>query len=141
SRRLVQMRLEQFRYRLTSERRPSGEHLVQHDAEAVDIAARIDPWIAAYLLRRHVARCTDDRARLPRPAAILEDLRETDIDDLEPVAIGVAIVRNQHGIAGLDVAEDRAGLMDAPQPDRELASEAQCLQHRQRTRRQVLPQR
>src|SRR5262245_40872554 len=44
-----------------SKRQLSGEHLVQSDAERVEIAARIDRTIhATGLLRRHVGECSRD---------------------------------------------------------------------------------
>ena len=44
------------------ERRLAGEHLVEHAAEAVDVAAPVEFVEAARLLGTHVGRCADDDA-------------------------------------------------------------------------------
>ena len=57
--------------RAPGEGRVAGEHLVQHDAEAVDVGGGCG-GVAAGLLGGHVARRPDDRAAEsvlgPRPA-------------------------------------------------------------------------
>ena len=59
---LVQDRVHRVDAGVAAERRPAGEHLVQQDAEAEDVAAVID-LAAARLLGRHVGDGAEHHAR------------------------------------------------------------------------------
>jgi hypothetical protein len=78
------------------ERHLSGEHLVEHDAEAVEIGQSIDV-LAATLLGRHVGERADDAA-VARHALRPLRARDAEIHDLEQARIGEDQVRR------LDVA-------------------------------------
>ena len=47
---------------VAGERGSAGHHLVQHDAQRVEVRALVE-LVAPYLLWRHVERCSDDYVR------------------------------------------------------------------------------
>ncbi len=69
------------------ERRPAGQHLVQHHAQRVDVGAVVDLAGAPALLRRHVDRRPHQRAdaRLHRLRQIagVHDLRDAEVEQLD----------------------------------------------------------
>src|SRR5256886_11747195 len=74
-----------------------GEHLEQDDAEAVQVAARIDRLPVA-LLRAHVVRRAENRAavgHIPRQRGILG---QAEVDERD------AAVLAQHDVAALQIA-------------------------------------
>src|SRR5579871_206049 len=60
----------------------AGEHLVEHDAEAVEVAARIDE-LGMSLLRAHVVRGAEDLAGTGELRVELVRLRQAKIDEAE----------------------------------------------------------
>ena len=85
--------------RLAAERRLAGEHLVEDDADRVEVGALVDGG-AARLLGREVLRRPDDRAGLGHLAHARA--RDAEVRDLEaPVRVGHHVVR-------LDVPVDDA---------------------------------
>ena len=96
----------------------AGEHLVHHDAEGVQIAARVGA-LAAGLLRRDIV----DRAdRLP---LVLDDLvfqrGDAEVGHLD------GAVLEQHDVVGLDVAVDDAALVRVLERAGDLPGEMQRL--------------
>ena len=83
------------------ERRAAAEHLVEDDAEAVDVGARVDR-LALDLLGREVLGRADHEARLGEVGA-LGRLGDAEVGDLHPAVAG-----EQH-VGRLDVAVDEPG--------------------------------
>ena len=81
------------------ERRASGEHLVRHAAEAVDVAAAIEPGRAARLLGAHVAGRPDRQARLRQLLFARGGERPRD-----PEVRDHGLIVGQQDVRGLDVA-------------------------------------
>ena len=77
------------------ERHAPGEHLVEHDAERPDVAARIG-LLAPHLLRRHVRRGAERRS-FERQLQRVGERGEAEVDDPHAVV-------GEHQVAGLDVA-------------------------------------
>ena len=93
------------------ERRASGEHLVHHDAERVEIAARIEMLSfleIARLLGRRVFEFAEEHAGLRQSLAALtfgQLLGDAEVDHLDQ-QFSVVILR-QHDVLGRDVAMDQ----------------------------------
>ena len=107
--------------RLELQRDLAGQHLVEEDAEGIDVGARVDPARNhAGLLRAHVLRRSDQVA-LPRhegPIALrgVRRLRDPEVDHL------------RHGQAVLD-AHDHVGGLDVPVDDALAVSMLDALAH------------
>ncbi len=90
------------------ERRPAGEHLVQHHAERKEVGARVG-FLAAGLLGGHVAHRAHHQS-LSR----LEDVRRPtdqgsrELGEAEVEHLHVAVVAHHH-VLGLEVAVHDAG--------------------------------
>src|SRR5438128_1434616 len=80
------------------ERHLAGQHLVEDDAQAVEIAAGVSP-LPLHLLGGHVVRGAD-RLGQPRPRHLPERRveRDAEVDELH------AAVRRDHDVLGLEVA-------------------------------------
>ena len=63
-RRLIDMRHHQLELAARFKRRPPAQHLVQHHAQRVQIAALVELAFALHLLRRDIARVADHGARI-----------------------------------------------------------------------------
>ncbi len=117
-----------FGRRLPSKRRPSGEHLVEQDAERIDVRGRPDrSCLSDHLLRGHVARSPEPRTAQRQGLPFVEVPRQPEIGDL-----GRAIGREQD-VGRLQVAvHDPApvchlhGLGQLGQQRRRLASRLGC---------------
>jgi hypothetical protein len=108
--------------RVPGERRAAGEHLVEHDADAVHVGGG-GAHAGARLLGRHVARRADDRGR-PPVAAALGQPRHPEVRDLDP-----AVGRDQD-VGRLDVAVDQPAGVRRRQRLRELLGDPARLRHR-----------
>ena len=87
----------------TGEGRLTGQHLVQHGPEGVDIGARVEALVARRLLGAHVGRSPDRQAGLGQ--AIVrprQGPRDAEVGD-EGGAVG-----GEEQVLGLDVAVDHA---------------------------------
>ena len=102
-----------------------GQHLVQHDADPVHVRGRSDVP-ALGLLRRHVARGTDDGSR-PGIGAPLGQPRHAEVGHLDPAVMG-----DQH-IAGLDVPVHDALRVRGSQRTRQLLGDVDRLPGAERT--------
>ena len=101
------MRYQEARGRIPLKGRRAGQHLVKHDAERVDVAARINRALFA-LIWRHIARRADnDVLAGQRDAAIqvLANLSDAEVNDLDPVRVAVI---TDDDVVGLDVAMNDA---------------------------------
>ena len=87
--------------RVADERRPSGDHLVQHAAERVDVGAAVD-GLPLRLLGRQVRRGPEHRRGLLDRLLRVADPRDAEVRDLHVAR------RGDHDVAGLDVAVDDA---------------------------------
>ena len=85
------------------DRRLAGEHLVQHGAERVDVAARVERAVARRLLGAHVLRRAERESRLGEPVAagFLHGERDAEVGQHR-----LAFVKEN--VLGLDVAVDDA---------------------------------
>ena len=97
--------------RVALERHAAGEHLVEHDAERVDVGLRADA-AAARLLGREVLRRADDRADLGH-------LRIAGVRDAEVGHLDAPVVAHEH-VVRLDVAVHDAVLVRVAQPGEHL---------------------
>ena len=82
----------------------ADEHLVQHHAHRIDVAARIE-LLALHLLGTHVVRRPDDQPRLRHPLMRLGHARDAEVHQLD-----LALVIDED-VLRLDVAVDDALLV------------------------------
>ena len=83
------------------ERHPAAQHLVEHDAEAVEVGAAVDR-LGLDLLGRQVLGGAEERPLLGEVGR-LGGLGDAEVADLHPAVLG------QQDVGGLDVAVDEAG--------------------------------
>jgi hypothetical protein len=83
------------------ERRRSGEHLVEHATEAVEVTAAVGVVAAGRLLRAHVQGRADAQSGLcqPRSAGRADSARDAEVGYARMTA-------REHDVLGLDVAVD-----------------------------------
>ena len=98
---------------LATEGRASGEHLVEHDAGAVDVGGGRHR-LPARLLGRHVPRRADDRGGAAVGAALGQP-GDPEIADLDPASIGDEDVGRLdvtvHDVFGVRVLERAAEML------------------------------
>ncbi len=96
---------------LADERHAAGEHLVEADAERVDVGAVIDVRAAFALLGRHIGRRAkhDAGARAMRALCVAGQLRDAEVEQLDEVALATA--RDQDDVVGFEIAVDDAALV------------------------------
>ena len=100
----VAVLVEQIEKRVPLERRPAREHLVEDDAERVDVAA-LGRRLAGRLLGGDVLRTADDAAGL-RELRAGEDLGDAEVGQLEDAVVADEDVRR------LEIAMDDAVIVD-----------------------------
>jgi len=132
-RRLLELLERDGQRRVAVERLRAGDHLVEDDAEGVDVG-RSRQGAALDLLGRHVVRRPEHglRLRQRRPAGRLRAAREAEIRDDDPNAARPPLVRREHDVAALEVAVDHAGVV------RGREGRGHLLDQRQRLRRRHL---
>jgi hypothetical protein len=101
------------------ERDAPGEQLLHHDAQRVEVRARVHVG-AEELLRRHVLRRAEHLARL-REARVRADLREAEIQDLGDLLV-LVLAHHEH-VVGLEIAVHDAALVRVRQALRDVARE------------------
>ena len=105
---------------LGRERALARDHLEQHDADRVDVGARVDRPAADRLLGRHVVRRADDDVGLRGVAAdVAAQAREAEVEDADVIA-GAQLLAD-HDVRRLDVAVDDALRVRVREPGRDLA--------------------
>ncbi len=92
----------------------AGQHFVQHDAETVDIAARVD-LLAMALLRAHVVRRAEDQSLVGHFHLQRHVFGETEIDQRDAAVVA------QHHVSGFQIAVQDADLVDGLQRIGEIA--------------------
>ncbi len=137
----VEVALEDDRQRGAGERRAADDHLVEQDADRVDVGGRLDE-VAADLLGRHVL-CRTDQARLAH--GVLEEAGQAEVDHLgEVVALAQPV---DDDVLGGEVAVDDAARVRLGQRGQDLAADRRDArdgervlldQRRQRASAQVL---
>ena len=116
-RRLHEAARDQLLRRASSEGRPAGEHLVEHAAQRVDIAARIR-LIARRLLGTHVRRSADAHARAR------ESLADGRVQRARDAKVGdERMPGSEENVLRLDVAMDDAVLVRVGERARHLPCE------------------
>ena len=105
------------------ERHAPDEHLVQHDAERIDVAAAIDRVGREDLLGRHVLGRAGHRVADGRAVARGQDARDAEVDHLD-VILDVELAHEQH-VVGLEVAMDDVGLVRGVERGGDLIGDAQ----------------
>jgi hypothetical protein len=109
--------------RVAHERRPAGEHLVQHHAQREHVGG--GGRLAARALRRHVRRGAEHGAR-DRDGCGGGEPRQAEVGDLDsPVLV-------EHQVLGLDVAVDHATPVRVGQGVGDVAHDGARLVHRER---------
>src|SRR5918994_1634365 len=78
---------------MTLERRSAGEHLVQHTAEAVDVAPPVDLDVAERLFGAHVLRSTEDGPAAGRRLSNVRRPGDTVIGDQDVILLQQDIFR------------------------------------------------
>jgi len=119
---------DEARHRLGLEGRLPRDHLEDHDAEGVEVAAREDVALVAEALGRHVARAPEELAGAGE-ARVVRGQRDPEVDDLHdgPVVLAAA----HEDVLGLHVAVDDAEVVGAAEPARDLQAEHDDLLHRE----------
>ena len=92
------------------------QQLVKDHAERVDVGARVD-GLALHLLRRHVRRRADHAARRGQALLVVDELGDSEVEDLRLAAIG------DQDVVGLDVAVDDAEVVRDADRRKELLQE------------------
>jgi len=90
--------LQDFSGCAATERRPAGEHCVEHSAKRIQIAAG-SRALAARLFRRHVFGCSHDAACLGQSCGC-EQTGHTEVSQLQRAIAG------EHQIAGFEIPVD-----------------------------------
>ena len=101
-RHLGEMLHQQRRCGAAGERRFARQHLVGHDAQRIEIAARIEITITGRLFRRHVRGRADRHTRggqTRRLATVARGTGNTEVGDQRP-----AVDTIQQNVVGLDIA-------------------------------------
>ncbi len=106
-RRRVQMIFDDLDRIFAHERPPPGDELEEHDAERVQVAARVGGQ-AARLLRAEIAGRAEHRARLRQllMIAVVGHFGEPEVEQLDDEAGAAAV--DEHDVRRLDVAMDDA---------------------------------
>src|SRR5205807_9666043 len=99
--RRVHVLLQNVHGRAAGVRLPPPQHLVEHDAEAVEIRARIE-LLAERLLRAHVIRRAAQYAGAGAGRAAVERPSESEVDERD------VIIFAQHHVRRLQVAVDES---------------------------------
>ena len=111
---------------LALERRAAGEHLVDEDAERVDVAPRVGH--VPRLLRRHVLGAAEEHAVLGDlgipglPVGDQERLHQAEVEDLDHVVVGLV---QQHHVRRLEVAVNDAELVRLTQRPADLLGDVE----------------
>ena len=108
------------------ERRLTGQHLVQHAAEGVDVRAAVQAGRGGGLLGAHVGGCAQREPGLgqPRPTGDIQRPGDTEVGNQRP-ALG------QEDVLGLDVAMDHALAVGIVQRCGDLTRDPDRLGHRE----------
>jgi hypothetical protein len=109
------------------ERLCAGQHLEQHDAQAVQVAARIE-LLAVPLLRAHVVRRAEDQPGIGDLELQRLVLGEPEINQRH------LLIDPQHDVAGLEVAVQDARRMQRAERARDLRGEVQRFRGRDAAR-------
>src|SRR5665213_1852294 len=112
--------------RVTNERRATGEHLVEDDAERVDIAATVDRSTLG-LFGREVRRGSHDRTFFGQLVFDRHRLGDAEVGDLY-----LAIARDQN-VARLDVAVNDTVAMRVTEGRRDLRYQSRRMRRRERS--------
>jgi hypothetical protein len=118
-RRVVEVLRQELHQRLPFEGRPPGQHLVEHDAQRVDVGPPVD-GVAHDLLGRHVLRRAQDLAgaRHRRPLAVVEELGDAEIEHAREVLAPGAL--GEDDVVRLEVAVNDAVCVCVGQRRRDL---------------------
>jgi hypothetical protein len=116
--------------RVTAEGERAGHHLVEHDAERVDICGRRD-GLALQLFRRDVGGRADHVARIgerrqPALARLATAAREAKVCDDDARLSGRVARGHEHDVRALEVAVDDADAVRGQQRIGHLAHKRQC---------------
>ena len=112
-----------FVRRAARERKRSGEHFVEHDAQRVDVRSAIE-CNPLHLLRRHVMRRADHLPRFGQ-RGVLDGLGQTEIGDQDlPPPVDENVLR-------LEIAMDDALIMRRLQPLADLPEDVDDARQRQ----------
>ena len=105
-----QVRADQLARAGVDEGRTSGDQLVEHAADRVEISTVVDVAGALALLRGHVRRRAHDRAGLGGAAgqADVSQLRDPEVEDLGALAGRRVGIGNHEDVVGFEVAMDDA---------------------------------
>ena len=92
----------------------SGQQLVEDHAHGVDVRTNIERPVPARLLRRHVVRRSESRSGVGDAAGLVDQLRDTEVEDLDELPPVVAT--HDEDVPGLEVAVEDAVRVSRLQP-------------------------
>ena len=121
---MIDLRLHQIVFAVGGKRRRAGEHFVEHDGEAVEVASLV-AFLAAQLLGRHVGERADDAAAAGQALAAA-DAGDAEIHDFQH-----AVFRH-HQVRRFDVAVDHAHAVRVSQPVGGLRNDGEAFAHVER---------
>ena len=121
---MIDLRLHQIVFAVGGKRRRAGQHFVEHDGEAVEVASLV-AFLAAQLLGRHVGERADDAAAAVQPLAAA-DARNAEVHDLEHAVLG------DHQVRRFDVAVDHAHAVGVSQAVGGLRNDGEAFAHVER---------
>ncbi len=132
--RLLEEDLRQHRHHvLAAKGRASREALEEHAPEREDVGAGIDGAIATRLLRRHVARRADERARAGGEACLGREPRDAEVEDADLGELAVT----EEEVARLQIAVDDAPRMRRRDRVRDVVDEPHRFERRKRLPRET----
>ncbi len=111
------------------ERHLAGEHLVEDDAEGVDVGAGVDA-LPRRLLGRHVVRRAEDHPRPGELGVRAADLGDAEVEDLHEAVVAPAT--DEEDVVGLQIAVDDAAPVRGGQGRGDLGRDVEHLVGRHR---------
>ena len=124
--RLEEMRLQELRGRVASERARSGQQLVEHEAHGVEIAAAVESLTGrqrAVLLRGRILQLSQEDARRGHLDGSVHGLGDAEIDHLHERPS--LVVPRQHQVVGRNVAVHDVAAMEVAQRQQRLVRNLQ----------------
>ncbi len=147
------MAVQDLQHRLPYERNHAGEHLVEHGAQGVDIAACVDRLLLCLLGRQVVGRTADGARSGGRAGAQVEKLGHAEVEQLDGIVIplgrdleadagpvgrtanhaAASLAADEKNVRRFEIAVHDAKFVGCAQAARHLSDDVDCLEDRQPT--------